>query len=55
MKHSNYDQNETIQLSRLGEDMYRLFYESENFEFIGTKEDVIAELGEHMELKNYGN
>lgn len=53
MKHDNYNETEMIQLTRMGEDMYRLFYEAENYEFIGTKEDVIAELGEHMENKKF--
>jgi RNase P/RNase MRP subunit p30 len=53
VKHSDYDKDEMIQLSRLGEDKYRLFYEAENYEFIATKEEVLEELSEHMELKKF--
>lgn len=53
LKHDDYDKSEMIQLTRLGEDEYRLFYESENYEFIATKEEILEELSEHMELKKF--
>lgn len=55
MKHDNYDASETIQLTRLGEDEFRLLYEAEGWEFTGTHEEVVAELSDHMELKRIQN
>ena len=53
MKHDNYDQSEMIQITRLGEDTFRLFYEAENYEFVGTHDEVIEELSEHLDLKKF--
>lgn len=52
-KHDDYDQNEEIQLSRIDEDTFRLFYEAENYEFVGSKEEVLEELSEHLDLKKF--
>ena len=53
MKHSDYDKSEMIQITRLKEDLYRLFYESENYEFLGTHDEVIEELSGHLALKKF--
>ncbi len=52
-KHDNYDKNETIHIERVSEEWYRLFYEAENYEFFGDKEEVLEELSEHLELKKF--
>lgn len=52
-KHGNYDQNETIQISRLGEDEFRLFYEAENYEFVCSGEELLEELEAHIYLKKF--
>jgi hypothetical protein len=53
MKHDNYDQNETIQISRLGEDKFRLFYEAENYEYVCSGEELLEELEAHIYLKKF--
>lgn len=53
MKHDKYDKNETIHIERIDEKLFRLFYEAENYEFVGTHDEVIAELSEHLELKKF--
>lgn len=55
LKHDNYDASEMIQITRLEEDLYRLFYESENYEFLGTHDEVIEELSDHISLKKFGD
>lgn len=52
-KHGDYDKNETIHIERIDEEMFRLFYEAENYEFVGDKEEVLEELSEHLELKKF--
>ena len=52
-KHGDYDKNETIHIERVSEEWYRLFYEAENYEFFGDKEEVLEELSEHLELKKF--
>ena len=52
-KHDDYDKNETIHIERVSEEWYRLFYEAENYEFFGDKEEVLEELSEHLELKKF--
>ncbi len=52
-KHANYDKNEQIDVERISENEYRLFYEAENYEFVGTYKEVMDELGEHLLLKKF--
>ncbi len=53
MKHSDYNKIEMIQITRLDEENFRLFYEAENYEFVGTHDEVIEELSEHLALKKF--
>ena len=53
IKHDDYDKSETIKITRVDEDNYILLYEAENYEFFGTKDEVLEELGEHLELKKF--
>lgn len=52
-KHDDYDKSEMIQITRLDEEQFRLFYEAENYEFVGTHDEVIEELSEHLALKKF--
>lgn len=58
MKHNNYEPTERIILTKTryceeGKDdteFYLMTYESEGYEFFGTRDEVLDELREHMDL-----
>lgn len=50
MKHNNYDNPAEITIVRLDEDHFDLAYGEEDWSLIGTKDEVLEELSEHMDL-----
>ena len=53
MKHDNYNYRTEIVLTRVNDKFYTLEYTApsdERYELFGTKDEILAELGEHMEL-----
>ena len=49
-KHCDYDNPCKITITKKGEDLYFLLYESENFELYCSEDELIEELREHLAL-----
>lgn len=49
MKHANYDNPCDIKIVKVGK-LYRLEYPKDGYELIGTLEEILEEIKEHLEL-----
>ena len=49
-KHNNYESTAEITLVKVGDNLFRLSYQEEDWELLGSKDEILEELGEHMEL-----
>lgn len=50
MKHDDYDNPARIEIKRVNESNYLLSYPDEGYELYGTADEILAEIGEHIEL-----
>lgn len=48
IKHTDYDNPCLIKIYKCG-DNYRLIYQTENYEFFCDKDELLEELGEHLD------
>lgn len=54
MKHSDYKSPCEMVVTRLG-DIYRLEYPQENYELVGSLDEVLEEIKEHLGLMRKNN
>lgn len=49
-KNDDYSNPVKITIQKLGDDLYQMKYEDEGWEYTATKEEILAEIGEHLDL-----
>lgn len=52
IKHTDYDNPCKITITKAGEDNYILEYEQESYTYVCSKEELLEELGEHLDNMN---